>query len=978
MRNGMAIFSKYLGIDYSGADTGGGPQKLDNNYWPLSHIAERSGTSVTQWRDYSKSMLFGGAERVSMDSQDALKRIAEIILAELENIDCNLDLTKPGSPDVFAYPPQPISGGSAGQKTLDRIRSALYLEKIGLKKDPFIAYAKATVDGKQKTYFFTRNYTPSADISPSQENVHFVNYKSPMGRIVEMQVNDDEIIDVPEGEKEVSLLEKDLFKSFREKNQWDAIQNSIFTEDGTFTIPSLLEFLRQLKTIPGEIDWGLRSDIQERERIIRQKAEEKFRGLLGLQRQVIEKMELRDQPVLDERQGAIFRLPLSSQIIITGAPGTGKTTTLIKRIAQKINPAFLELEDISKIPPENVEEYIHSDNWVMFTPTELLKIYIKEAFNKESVAASDRLVKVWSDERDKIARESLRILKTGDKGYFRKARNKIFPVEKNSWLINYSLSFIEFHIRYLFDLFSKARQILNENAMSGEMITRFEQIDDVLKERSIKDQDERAFTLIQELKNSRDLFNRMNQELKNDIEKVVFEIMQKSADSFNELFEITEAHRLERVEESDLDEDFSDEDEEFEPETEEKAIIVKRQLTRTLRYLAQRRARGQSVSKKSVHWTVLGVIKPYFPDKDKVVMLGKRIIDMNVSNVLTRGYTNLLSRMPHYYQRFRIDLLKQGISWVGNEFKRAVKEKRICENEIDLLVFSILRNARRIFDNEPELLDVNSRVEILEAIKNIYAIQVVVDEATDFSTIQLGCMYNLSHPKFTSVTFSGDLMQRVTDFGLNRWEECKIISPSIKIHKIDKVYRQSPKLLKIAEVLYENNVGEKAPFRSAYPERVKEPEPLKFDTTTGVDVGQWVTDRILEIYQIHGGKLPSTAIFVAQDDQIPAALEAIQESLDENSISIKGCPRGEILGSEGKVRIFSIKYIKGLEFESVFFLDINKIASSDPQLFDKYIYVGLTRAASFMGVTYEGKFPHKIKKIESYFLDSSWQSLANA
>ena len=127
-------------------------------------------------------------------------------------------------------------------------------------------------------------------------------------------------------------------------------------------------------------------------------------------------------------------------------------------------------------------------------------------------------------------------------------------------------------------------------------------------------------------------------------------------------------------------------------------------------------------------------------------------------------------------------------------------------------------------------------MDILEAIKECYVTQIVVDEATDFSTIQLGCMFNLSHPRFTSVTFSGDLMQRVTEIGLNRWEECQFISPSFEMHKIEKVYRQSPKLIKIAKLLYENNVGEKAPFHSAFLERSTEPEPLKFDTESGEEI----------------------------------------------------------------------------------------------------------------------------------------------
>ena len=134
--------------------------------------------------------------------------------------------------------------------------------------------------------------------------------------------------------------------------------------------------------------------------------------LEGLRRSAIMKMGLRDQPLLDQYQDEIFRLPLDTQLIILGPPGTGKTTTLIKRLGLKLDTAFLEDEERSLVEQTAAGLRGHGRSWLMFTPTELLKQYVKEAFNKEDIAASDLRIQTWSDFRRELARNQLGVLRT--------------------------------------------------------------------------------------------------------------------------------------------------------------------------------------------------------------------------------------------------------------------------------------------------------------------------------------------------------------------------------------------------------------------------------------------------------------------------------------------------------------------------------------------------------------------------------------
>jgi hypothetical protein len=66
--------------------------------------------------------------------------------------------------------------------------------------------------------------------------------------------------------------------------------------------------------------------------------------------------------------------------------------------------------------------------------------------------------------------------------------------------------------------------------------------------------------------------------------------------------------------------------------------------------------------------------------------------------------------------------------------------------------------------------------------------------------------------------------------------------------------------------------------------------------------------------------------------------------------------------------LFDVQHIKGLEFEAVFFVGLDRLAQRYPDLFEKYLYVGATRAAMFLGMTTSAAaLPDKMRALGDRF-----------
>jgi DNA helicase IV len=293
--------------------------------------------------------------------------------------------------------------------------------------------------------------------------------------------------------------------------------------------------------------------------------------------------------------------------------------------------------------------------------------------------------------------------------------------------------------------------------------------------------------------------------------------------------------------------------------------------------------------------------------------------------------------------------------------------------ELDIVLLTGLRTAGDLIRRPDVQRDIDNPVwSSLKPIQGYYRNQILVDEATDFSPIQLACMAALTHPRLRSFFACGDFNQRLTTWGARTADDLKWVFADFDIKEITVSYRQSKQLNDLARAMI-RAVGGTDQHASL---------PANMDTTgfapalcehasNTETVVAWLADRIREIARFVG-RLPSTAIFVITEEDVAPIAEALNDALAEHNIQVMACREGQAVGQESNVRVFDIQHIKGLEFEAVFFVGIDQLATLHPALFDKYLYVGTTRAATYLGVTCVGALPKAIESLRNHF-GQGWQ-----
>lgn len=823
---------------------------------------------------------------------------------------------------------------------------------VTLSEEPAIArIVVVNEDGRSDTYFVCRASPSDAALGAGQ----LVSYRSPIGRLASLPVGSDLELKLPRGIVSVEVTERGVFRPKMVDRDWDSV-NSILQgrEYGPITVVSLRGLLGRI--VPEDDSSLLESLLAE---------EQKSKNILdGIRRSVITKMGLRDQPILDQYQDAIFRLPLNSRLMIVGPPGSGKTTTLVRRLGQKLDRTFLEGDESVLIERAQHDDALtHEESWTMFSPTELLKQYVKEAFAREGIAASDQRIRTWSDFRRELARNTLGVLRTaaGGGSFVMKEALSVIKPDTIAQQIKWFDDFRTWHISAFWnDLVASAR-ILRDDPIS-EVARLGARLAAVVESGAAKSTAAELASISAEADAIRDLFQSKKADTDARIRGALNLAVNRDRGFLDELAKFVGG--LSSISDEPDDQELEDEDEALVPTIGREAAVSA--FMRTVRAHARADAGKRSLGGTSRSAMIAEWLGERSLAKEERLAVGKSLQMQDAARRFLNPTRRYIDGIPGRYRRFRRVRQSEG-RWYGSERH---SPSDITPLEVDVVLLAMLRAANELF-REPRIQQRigDQGYTSLRRIRDLYRNQVVVDEATDFSPIQLSCMSYLSHPQIRSFFACGDFNQRITEWGSRSVEELKWVLPDIEIKSIEVTYRHSRQLNELARNIVRAIGG--AESHAVLPENVNSEgvaPALAKGLRRNSEIANWLAKRIEEIEQFTQ-TLPSIAILVNGEAEVRPIADSLNEALLVQNIRVVPCPDGQVMGQENDVRVFDIQHIKGLEFEAVFFVGVDQLAERLPQLFDKYLYVGATRAATYLGITCAGlELPNQIATLESTFV----------
>ncbi len=645
----------------------------------------------------------------------ALKTVAQTAQQKLSKAHAGI------SSNALANPSNIMVGAGRAERNIDAINIAARENLLRFLREPFVARVEVSWEGggdsPVQTYYFSR--PSAAGLTGAIKDAQLVTSGAALGRLAEYEAGESAIV----GKRECSILKRTVLHPTQHDGLWDALVKRF----EAMPWGDLLEMLRHesLRQSLNGIRLAQAGPLADEDILghLMQEAADAVFERQRIRRKVVDRIALRDQPVLDKFQGEIFRLPLDRQVVLFGPPGSGKTTTLIKRLAQKRTPDALN-EDEERIVTGYIRnDFLRPDSWAMFSPTELLKMYLGEAFNQEGVPDAGN-VRTWDKERHDVARNVLGILRSASTGRFQFEPNASLLSDGSSAGI--ANLHDEFAAYVETSLLKRCNDALTRLVQSNDEYARKEVLGlqrtlDSSNEVVLRD----VLRLFDQAEGLQSEIKRLNDLISDDLKKIVNQLLNRHRKLLDEIVEALPTIRAEEEEEAEEDIDETAEPSLVPTNARVEALNI---LMSALRTWARAIAGGRpAIGGQSGR--LIELVKSKLAPESQFANVGASIMIRSYLRTLVQAPRTLVMGVPAMYARFRRQSMKEGRHFVSNEATTSlVVRNRISPDEVDVLMLVMLQNARRIVQYpDGGRLDLTGEHDWLENIKSRYLVQVFVD-----------------------------------------------------------------------------------------------------------------------------------------------------------------------------------------------------------------------------------------------------------
>jgi hypothetical protein len=654
---------------------------------------------------------------------------------------------------------------------------------------------------------------------------------------------------------------------------------------------------------------------------------------------------------LDRNQDQVCREPLGSRLLVFGRPGTGKTGTLIRRLDFKVSRECLAGEEEAIIDQLAESGYPqHAISWRLFTPTVTLKRHLTAPFKKALVPGHQDNVVTWAEYRKEMARNLFGVLQTPSGGKLILSSN-----------LNYLTVTAKTHTERWFDDFNQYQWRYFVNSLKNHAARLAASADQNLaslgnRSREALDQSTpgalaRLYLALEpRIPTISGYDSILSKAVMEGTEGIIKAQSERDPNFLVDLTELCEAAPRSSKEPA--------------PGGEESFLAAYALLAKVIREKSSSLALGQSYQpeeRKKRVWEFLASRL----DERALTPLGVNCLSLSSLRKLNCSSLTFASAYFDSLIESYLAYREAGPEWY---VKPGINNLYINELELDIILLAILEASSSLLWQDYLKPGRFPLGPILKAHKKELRNQILVDEAVDFSPVQLKCALNLSHPACGSFYATGDFNQRLTTWGTKSLTDFEWAINGAVEKTLLSNYRVSQPLEELAQLVAPKatqGYAETTDFASSLAFKpVLLPISENLATATA-----WIADRIREIRR-KVGQIPAIGVTMNSETDLGAVAASLTEALTDCQVKAVVYRENEIPEEDSPIHVINLKWLKGLEFEALFLLDLDKLVTSLPDLYRQYLYLAISRAASFFGATCQEGLPEALAYLAPSFGES--------